>query len=80
MRFGFAIIGGDLFGGISAGVAALPLCLGLGVLSGLGPEAGLYGAIALGILASLLGGAALLPQACRLTVRCISVSSSPYFC
>ena len=60
MRFGFAIIGGDLFGGISAGVAALPLCLGLGVLSGLGPEAGLYGAIALGILASLLGGAPVL--------------------
>jgi sulfate permease, SulP family len=60
MRFGFATIGGDLFGGISAGVAALPLCLGLGVLSGLGPEAGLYGAIALGILASLLGGAPVL--------------------
>ena len=47
---------GDLFGGISAGVTALPLCLGLGVLSGLGPEAGLYGAIALGIVAALLGG------------------------
>ena len=47
---------GDLFGGISAGVVALPLCLALGVLSGLGPEAGLYGAIVLGILAALLGG------------------------
>ena len=51
---------GDLFGGISAGVTALPLCLGLGVLSGLGPEAGLYGAIALGICASLFGGAPVL--------------------
>jgi SulP family sulfate permease len=60
MKFGLGSIGGDLFGGISAGVAALPLCLGLGVLSGLGPEAGLYGAIALGILASLLGGAPVL--------------------
>lgn len=51
---------GDLFGGISAGVAALPLCLGLGALSGLGPEAGLYGAIALGIVASLFGGTSVL--------------------
>ena len=47
---------GDLFGGLSAGVVALPLCLALGALSGLGPEAGLYGAIVLGILAALLGG------------------------
>jgi sulfate permease, SulP family len=47
---------GDLFGGLSAGVVALPLCLALGVLSGLGPEAGLYGAIVLGIIAALLGG------------------------
>ena len=51
---------GDLFGGLSAGVVALPLCLALGVLSGLGPEAGLYGAIALGILGSLFGGTAVL--------------------
>ncbi|MDI3560637.1 SulP family inorganic anion transporter [Bradyrhizobium sp. Arg816] len=47
---------GDLFGGLSAGVVALPLCLALGALSGLGPESGLYGAIVLGILASLFGG------------------------
>lgn len=47
---------GDLFGGLSAGVVALPLCLALGVLSGLGPEAGLYGAIVLGIIAALFGG------------------------
>ncbi len=47
---------GDLFGGMSAGVVALPLCLALGVLSGLGPEAGLYGAIVLGIVAALFGG------------------------
>ena len=47
---------GDVFGGLSAGVVALPLCLALGALSGLGPEAGLYGAIAGGILASIFGG------------------------
>src|SRR4051794_4318576 len=56
MNFRFIPSRGDLFGGISAGVVALPLCLALGVLSGLGPEAGLYGAIVLGILAALLGG------------------------
>lgn len=47
---------GDLFGGLSAGVVALPLCLALGSLSGLGPEAGLYGAIVLGILGAIFGG------------------------
>jgi sulfate permease, SulP family len=52
----FIPTGGDLFGGVSAGVVALPLCLALGVLSGLGPEAGLYGAIVLGILAAVFGG------------------------
>ena len=30
---------GDLFGGISAGIVALPLCLAFGAISGLGPEA-----------------------------------------
>ena len=48
---------GDLFGGLSAGIVALPLCLAFGVVSGLGPEAGLYGAIAGGILAAVFGGA-----------------------
>jgi sulfate permease, SulP family len=47
---------GDLFGGVAAGVVALPLALAFGVASGLGPAAGLYGAIAIGIVAALLGG------------------------
>lgn len=42
---------GDIFGGITAGVVALPLALAFGVQSGLGAAAGLYGAIFLGILA-----------------------------
>ncbi len=37
-------------------MVALPLALAFGVASGLGPAAGLYGAIATGILAALLGG------------------------
>lgn len=47
---------GDFFGGVAAGVVALPLALAFGVASGLGAAAGLYGAIATGILAALLGG------------------------
>ncbi len=47
---------GDLSGGLVAGVIALPLALAFGVQSGLGAAAGLYGAIALGVLAAALGG------------------------
>ena len=41
---------GDLFGGITAGVVALPLALAFGEASGAGPIAGLYGAIIVGFL------------------------------
>lgn len=49
-------IKGDLFGGITAGIVALPLAMAFGVQSGLGAEAGLYGAIAIGIVAAIFGG------------------------
>ena len=49
-------ISGDLFGGLTAAVVALPLALAFGVSSGMGAIAGLYGAIAIGIFASLFGG------------------------
>ncbi|MEB3284750.1 MAG: SulP family inorganic anion transporter [Candidatus Sericytochromatia bacterium] len=47
---------GDVFGGITAGVIALPLALAFGVASGLGAAAGMYGAIAVGLLAAAFGG------------------------
>jgi len=47
---------GDFFGGLTAGVVALPLALAFGVASGFGAIAGLYGAIALGLVAALFGG------------------------
>lgn len=47
---------GDFFGGITAGVVALPLALAFGVHSGLGAAAGLYGAIVLGFFAAVFGG------------------------
>jgi sulfate permease, SulP family len=49
-------ITGDLFGGLTAAVIALPLALAFGVASGIGPVAGLYGAIAVGFFAALFGG------------------------
>ncbi len=52
----FSHIKGDAFGGITAGIVALPLALAFGVSSGLGPEAGLYGAIFISFFAALFGG------------------------
>lgn len=43
-------------GGLSAGIIAIPLALAFGEQSGLGALSGLYGAIALGIFASVFGG------------------------
>jgi SulP family sulfate permease len=47
---------GDILGGVTAAVVALPLALAFGVASGAGPIAGLYGAIAVGFFAALFGG------------------------
>jgi len=51
-----AHIKGDFYGGLTAGVVALPLALAMGVASGMGPIAGLYGAIFVGFFAALFGG------------------------
>ncbi len=51
---------GDIVGGLTTGAVALPLALAFGLSSGLPAEmaaiAGLYGAIACGIFASIFGG------------------------
>lgn len=52
----FSNIRGDLMGGITAGVVALPLSLAFGEQTELGAIAGLYSAIALGFLAIIFGG------------------------
>lgn len=52
----FSNIKGDTFGGITAGIVALPLALAFGVSSGLGPSAGLYGAIFISFFAAMFGG------------------------
>ena len=58
MRGGYNLstLRGDFFGGVTAGVVALPLALAFGVASGAGAVAGLYGAIAVGFFAALFGG------------------------
>jgi SulP family sulfate permease len=47
---------GDILGGMTAAVIALPMALAFGVASGAGAEAGLYGAILVGLFAALFGG------------------------
>ncbi|EGQ7915633.1 SulP family inorganic anion transporter [Vibrio parahaemolyticus] len=47
---------GDIFGGMTTAIISLPLALAFGVASGAGAEAGLWGAIMVGLFASLFGG------------------------
>ena len=56
INYGLSDLRGDVFGGLTAGGIALPFAMGYGALSGLGPVAGLHGAVAVGIFASLFGG------------------------
>lgn len=50
---------GDVAGGVTSAVVALPLALAFAIASGVDPKAGLYTAIVAGIVASLFGGAPL---------------------
>jgi len=60
LNFDFSHLKGDLLGGLTSAIVALPLALGFGILAynggPTGAVAGLYGAIFTGILASLFGG------------------------
>ena len=56
MNYSFDNFRGDIFGGITATAVALPAALAYGLVSGLGPAAGLYGAIAVGFFAGMFGG------------------------
>jgi len=57
-QFSWVDLRGDLFGGVTAAIVALPLALAVGALTHVGAAAGLYGAIFTGIFASLFGGTA----------------------
>ncbi len=56
MGFPTANLRGDIYGGLTAAVVALPLSLAFGVASGAGALAGLYGAILVGFFAAVFGG------------------------
>ena len=56
----FRNIRGDMFGGLTAAVIALPMALTFGVASGAGAASGLWGAVLVGFFASLFGGTATL--------------------
>ena len=56
VSYDFQTFRGDVFGGITAAVVGLPIALAFGVASGLGPMAGMYGAIAVGFFAAIFGG------------------------
>ncbi|WP_086745286.1 SulP family inorganic anion transporter [Pseudoalteromonas ulvae] len=47
---------GDLFGGVTTAIISLPLALAFGVASGAGAEAGIWGAILVGLFAAMFGG------------------------
>ncbi|MBV1876181.1 MAG: SulP family inorganic anion transporter [Pseudomonadales bacterium] len=55
-EFNLKNLKGDLFGGLSAAIVALPLGLAFGVSSGVGPIAGIYSAIIVGFFAAVFGG------------------------
>lgn len=55
-RFEDVNVKGDMFGGVTTAIISLPLALAFGVASGAGAEAGLWGAIMVGLFASLFGG------------------------
>lgn len=55
-RIHFRNLRGDIFGGLTAAIIALPMALAFGVASGAGAAAGLYGAVLVGFFAALFGG------------------------
>ncbi|TWB93234.1 SulP family sulfate permease [Synechococcus sp. Ace-Pa] len=55
-RINFHHLKGDLFGGVTAAVIALPMALAFGVASGAGAASGLWGAVLVGFFAALFGG------------------------
>ena len=56
MNYSVRILAGDVFGGVTAAVVMLPASLAFGIASGLGAEAGLYGAVGVGLFAAIFGG------------------------
>ncbi|MXZ43976.1 MAG: SulP family inorganic anion transporter [Gammaproteobacteria bacterium] len=56
MQIDLKTIRGDILGGITAAVVAIPIGMAFGIASGMGILAGLYGAVALCLMGSIFGG------------------------
>ncbi|MFD1808481.1 SulP family inorganic anion transporter [Gemmobacter lanyuensis] len=54
--YGLAALRADAVAGLTVAIVALPLSMAIAIASGVGPERGLYTAIAGGFLVSVLGG------------------------
>lgn len=59
-RFDNISFKGDIFGGVTTAIISLPLALAFGVASGAGADAGLWGAIMVGLFSALFGGSSTL--------------------
>ena len=55
-EYSFVQFRNDMFGAITSTVVILPLSLALGIATGLGASAGIYGAVAVGFFAAVFGG------------------------
>ena len=55
-HFSQSALRGDLLGGLTAAIVSLPMALTFGVASGAGAEAGIYGALLVGLFAAMFGG------------------------
>ena len=56
VQYDLRTLRGDVLGGVTASVVGLPVALAFGLAAGLGPAAGIYGAIAVGFFAAVFGG------------------------
>ena len=55
-RYSLQALRGDVVGGVTAAVVGLPVALAFGIAAGLGPAAGIYGAISVGFFTAVFGG------------------------
>ena len=56
LEYDLGTLRGDVFGGITSAIVGLPVALAFGIAAGLGPLAGIYGAIAVGFFGAVFGG------------------------
>ncbi len=56
LHYDLSTFSGDVMGGLTAAIVSLPVALAFGLAAGLGPAAGIYGAVSVGFFAAVFGG------------------------